>query len=202
MSKAALFEAVAPVVGLTAGAAIGKALGKRKVKKMMSKGLINRLRFSLDPGLKREIINKHIGVGTSVGIAGPAAHSTVKYIKQVLDTLKYHKGDIMGGSKIVKRAPRDVDDLLKLSAMRDEMSKIASAMHAYRAKHAFALGGASTQAIDTKPIDVKAAAKQVKITSNAGAPRGPRGPQKPTQKPINIEGLRADPLNPPPKTNA
>lgn len=83
-----------------------------------------------------------------------------------------------------------------MSAMRDEMSKIAEA------KHAFASGGVSTKVIDTKPIGVNTPVKPMTLSREAGAQRGPRGPRRPTQNLVNLKGSRADPLNPPPKTNA
>ena len=269
MSKSQVISAVAPVVGLTAGTAIGKALGKRKIKKMMSKGLINRIRFSLDPGLKREIINKHVGIGSTVGFAAPTAFRQISKLRDFMrggtifrgsskagksggksggeykgfqnnarvdveDLLKQfgtkrrsefktkkevkeayrsaarkHHPDLGGDPNAFKRAgnayeriqeTRWFDKLAMLSAMRDEMSKIASAMHAHRAKHAFASGGISTKVLDTKPLDVNQATKSMKISKNAGAPKGFRGPQVPSV--AGMKGKRTDPINPSLVTNA
>lgn len=90
--------------------------------------------------------------------------------------------------------------LSTLNAMRDEMSKIASAMHTYRAKHAFASGGVNTKVLDTKPLDVNHTMKPMKISKNAGAPKGFRGPQVPSV--AGMKGKRTDPINPSLVTNA
>ena len=82
------------------------------------------------------------------------------------------------GTKLPDRVKKaEALSTLMIASMRDEMSKIAGAMHTDRAKTAFAQ---STKTLDTKPIDVNASAKQIKVTKNAGAPRGFRGPRVPT----------------------
>lgn len=112
MSKAQVLEAIAPLLGGTAGAVIGRSMGKRKVKKMMSKGLINRLRFALDPGLKREIINRYAGSSTAVGMAGPMVAAKLMRLKSLIDSSRAFRSGVKLSSA-------------SLSAMCDEMSKIA-----------------------------------------------------------------------------
>lgn len=82
-----------------------------------------------------------------------------------------------------------------LAAKRLKNKRKTKKAGARLAKTAFAQ---ATKTIDTKPIDVNVSAKQMKVTKNAGAPRGFRGPRVPTI----AKGKRADPLNPSQVTNA
>ena len=254
MSKAAILDAFSPVISSTLGASIGRALGKRKVKKMMSKGLINRLKFSIDPGLKKEIINKHVGVGSTAGLIAPRVLKRLAGLKPLLRTSNTFKPNIgfvgsslkkdlktmglnpkkvktkqevkaayrkqatklhpdKGGNeeafkalnatnqRIINSSWFDKLSHVSMAAMRDEMSEIVgkhktAEANINKAWSSLAKTAFATAPLSTKPIDVNS--KQPKITKNAGAPKGAKGPRVASMS----TGKRADPLNPSPVTNA
>lgn len=193
-------------VGTLTGGGIGLAKDIRDIKRFAREYGKNQGRYTRNTAARTDVND----LLKQFGKKRKSDFKTKKDVKtEFRAAARRHHPDLRGGDGEKMRKVNESWDMiqetnwfkkLSMAAMRDEMSKIASEIHAHRAKLAFASGGINTKVLDTKPLDVNQQAKPMKVSKNAGAPKGVRGPNVPTV--AGMKGKRTDPINPSLVTNA